>query len=69
MAKKEKPLLSNDLPQIAMLIISVLIIYWAFGSKTTFYYTVVILLSIIVYRHEEIKELFVNDLVQIFKEG
>lgn len=66
MAKTENKL-SNDLPEIAILILSVLIVYWAFGQKATFYYTLVMALSIILFRQKEIKSLFVDDIVKIFE--
>lgn len=68
MMANTKPTLTEDLPKISMLVISVLIMYWSLGSKTTFYYTVIIALSIIIFRQKEIKSLFINDIVSIFKE-
>ena len=60
--------ISNDLPQIAMIVVSVVLVYWYFGQKTTFNYLTMILISIIFFRRNEIKKLFVDDLVAIFKE-
>jgi hypothetical protein len=65
MAKKQENI-ANELPQISILILSVLIVYWSFGQKATFYYTLVMALSIIMFRQKEIRNLFVNDIVKIF---
>lgn len=61
-------MISKDIPKIAMLILSLILVTWAFGSKTTFYYLLTILFGIILSRKNEINELFIKDIVNIFDE-
>jgi len=60
--------ITNNLPEISILIVSILIVYWFFGQKSTFNYLVIIALSMVIFRRKEIKNLFVDDIVEIFKE-
>lgn len=60
--------LTDDLPEMSILIISIIIVYWVFGAKTAFYYIVIIALSMLLFRQKEIKSLFVDDITEIFKE-
>jgi len=46
----------NYIPWI-FLFSSILIIYWSFGQKATFYYLLFLLSGMIVYRYDEIREL------------
>ena len=60
--------LFDQFPYIVMILVSIIIINWTFGEKTTFSYLVMILLSIIFFRKNEINELFIKDIKEIFKE-
>lgn len=60
--------LTDDLPELSILIVSIIIVYWVFGPKTTFSYIVIIALSMAIFRQKEIKNLFLDDVVEIFKE-
>jgi hypothetical protein len=60
--------LTDDLPELSILIVSIMLVYWVFGGKTAFSYIIVIALSMAIFRQSEIKGLFIDDIVEIFKE-